>query len=240
MDETGFWIIILGLTAVTFFPSVLLYGFVAWCVFKFCRSWNPLYLIVAIAPFASWYFERTAGEKAIAADEAAIAAIELQPLPIKMPDTIVFERHYSNLQDIKAMGLFRYVVFNKTDWSPHVIEKYDLLEPSRERRPTTLSALPTVPYISLKVGRASEFWDDGRVKAAGGGPYELRYVSPTRDDLVALKYRPFVRVPTFPPILGISGWSFGGNSTSQKVSDVVLDFLEVSLKDKPQNQIGSQ
>ena len=97
-------------------------------------------------------------------------------------------------------------------------------------KPDELQSLPD-RYVVFRAKDASSHWNDGRPKAADGGPFEMHYVDGRRDDLVGFYYRRFVPVPAFPPILTLGGWSFGGNSIASKdLRDLMLEFMSNSLR----------
>jgi len=101
---------------------------------------------------------------------------------------------------------------------------------SRRTEPTEALSLPD-EYLLLKVGRASTFARSGQIYAGTGGPFELRYVAPSQNDLVAVSYHAFNPAPTILPVLTSSGWFRGPNSvTTTDVSRSVGEFLTASLK----------
>jgi hypothetical protein len=94
-----------------------------------------------------------------------------------------------------------------------------------------VAALPP-EHLRLKVGRKSAFAQKYTNYTADGGPFELRYVAPERDDLIAVWYRTFLHEPVFPPVLTTSGWLIKPNSAlSTEVAASVVRFFEQTVAD---------
>ena len=101
--------------------------------------------------------------------------------------------------------------------------------PNAERQ-TPVASLPD-EYLLLKVGQSSSFAKARQIYSAAGGPLELRYVSASRDDLIAIWYQAFNPGPAALPLLTSSGWYRGPNSVSSGDIDVkVSEFLATALK----------
>jgi hypothetical protein len=232
--ETGVWALLMGFFLL---PSLALYGFLAWSIVHFVRRREALYLLVALAPFAWWASAVVVGSYTKAQAERELAAeVATVPPPVELPDTIVFEgkASFPKPADIRKYFGFRYAIYvrngsRRGQPSRLTILRYDLRD-RRAMKPDELLSLPD-RYVVFRAKDASSRWDDGRSKAADGGPFEMHYVDGRRDDLVGFYYRRFVPVPAFPPILTLGGWSFGGNSIASKdLRDLMLEFMSNSLR----------
>jgi len=71
--------------------------------------------------------------------------------------------------------------------------------------------------------------------ANGGGPLELRFVAPQRDELVAVWYREYNPPPTDWPLLTMTGWYRGPSPDGTRAEDtevLVRTFLAKALTSK--------
>jgi hypothetical protein len=233
-EQTAGW----GLVFILMFlPSLVLYGFLAWSIVHFFKRREALYLLVAMAPFAWWAFAVLVGShtKAQAEKEHATEVATLPP-PAEMPDTIVFEGKagFPKPVDIRKYFGFRYAIYVRTGARRGqpvrtTIVKYDLRD-RRATKPEYVQALPE-RYVAFRAKDASAFWNDGEIKAADGGPYEMHFVDGRRDDLIGFYYHRFVPTPMFPPILSLGGWSSASNSIGNKdLRGLMLEFMSSSLR----------
>ena len=111
----------------------------------------------------------------------------------------------------------------------HLVQFERNPRPNAERQ-TPVASLPD-EYLLLKVGQSSSFAKARQIYSAAGGPLELRYVSASRDDLIAIWYQAFNPGPAALPLLTSSGWYRGPNSVSSGDIDVkVSEFLATALK----------
>jgi hypothetical protein len=230
----GVWGLLMGFFLL---PSLVLYGFLAWSIVHFFKRREALYLLVALAPFAWWASAVVVGSYTKAQAEKELAAeVATVPPPVELPDTIVFEgkASFPKPVDIRKYFSFRYAIYvrngAKRGHSPRVtMLRYDLRD-RHAMKPDELQALPD-RYVVFRAKDASSHWNDGRPKAADGGPFEMHYVDGRRNDLIGFYYRRFVPVPAFPPILTLGGWSFGGNSIGSKdLRGLMLEFMSKSLR----------
>jgi len=213
-----------------------LYGFLAWRLVRYFKRREALYVLLALAPFAWWGLALAAGSNARAEAEKEHGAAALVPAPAELPDTIVFEGKapFPKPADIRKYFGFRYAIYvrdrAKRGEPPRIVMlMYDLRNP-RAIKPDIVEALPA-RYVVFRAKEASTYWNDGQVKAADGGPFEMHYVDRGRDDLIGLYYHRFVAVPMFPPVLSLNGWTSAGNSVSGKdLRALMLEFMASSLR----------
>jgi hypothetical protein len=220
----------------TLLPSLALYAFLTWSVVRFFKRREALYVLLALAPFAWWGLALVAGSNAKAAAEKEHAAAKVVAAPTELPDTIVFEGKaaFPKPADIRKYFGFRYAIYvrdrAKRGEPPRIVmHKYDLRNP-RAIKPDVVQGLPE-RYVVFRAKDASAYWNDGEVKAADGGPFEMHYVEKARDDLIGLYYHRFVAVPMFPPVLSLDGWTPAANTLSGKdLRALMLEFMAGSLR----------
>jgi hypothetical protein len=220
----------------TLLPSLVLYGFLAWSIVRFCKRRETLYLLAAAIPFVWWASVAVSGSVSKAEAEREYAAVTTAALPDEIPDTIVFEGKaaFPRPNDIRKFFGFRYAIYVRTSAGRGQpvrtrILKYDLRDRTAAR-PELLDRLPQ-RYVVFRAKEASSYWNDGQVKAADGGPFEMRYVDGSRDSLVGFRYRRYVAVPMFPPMLSLDGWASAGNSVAAKdLRVLMLEFMSSSLR----------
>jgi hypothetical protein len=219
-----------------FLLTSVLYGFLGWSLVRYFKRREALYVLLALAPFAWWGLALAAGSNARAEAEREHARVAVVPAPADLPDTIVFEGKvaFPKPADIRKYFGFRYAIYlrdrAKSGEPPRVVMlKYDLRNP-RAIKPDIVQALPE-RYVVFRAKEASTYWNDGQVKSADGGPFEMYYVDGGRDNLIGLYYHRFVAVPMFPPVLSLNGWTSAGNSVSGKdLRALMLEFMASSLR----------
>jgi hypothetical protein len=186
-------------------------------------------LVLALLPFLHWGYSHWVAANDHRREAVEIAAVQTRAAP-RIPSTMVFEsEHVSGLHGAwKVPAIDR--VIAKGAYGSKLIE-IDRNPPrggaAKQRAEVTLPD----EYLLLKVGRSSGFAKKGQNYSPSGGPLELRYVSSSRDDLVAVWYRTFNPGPTILPVLMTSGWYRGSNGVpSGEISQSVGRFLTASLK----------
>jgi uncharacterized membrane protein YhaH (DUF805 family) len=95
-----------------------------------------------------------------------------------------------------------------------------------------LDKVTTLPdeYLSLMVGRESRLVDDRRRYMIGGGPLELRYIAPARDELVGAWYKTVRWQPVIPPVLTFWGWlPQRDRGTTSTVMQNIISFFDRSI-----------
>lgn len=227
----GGWSFLLALL-----PSLALYGFLTWSMVRFFKRREALYVMIALAPFATWVFAVVVGSQTKAQAEREHATVATIAPPADLPDTIVFEGQaaFPKPVDIRKYFAFRYAIYVRTGARRGQpvktrIIKYDLQD-RRATKPEYLQGLPE-RYVVFRAKDASAYWGDGEIKAADGGPFEMHYIDGSRDDLIGFYYHRFVPTPMFPPILSLEGWTLNGNTISGKdLRGLMLEFMSDSLR----------
>ena len=106
----------------------------------------------------------------------------------RVPATIVFESRHTE-RNCVVSG--RYLPSNarsrRVPMAASWFRSSAILVPTPRDR-AQVSAPPD-EYLLLKVGQSSGFAKKGQVYSAGGGPFELRFVDSSRDDLIAMWYQ---------------------------------------------------
>jgi uncharacterized membrane protein YhaH (DUF805 family) len=220
----NFSTILLPTLAIFFLP--LLGG---WLLIARPGPWPAVFLILTLAPFLHWVYVRHTVFEAQQREIAEIAAIPTMALP-SIPDTLVLEGDgVSGPRVTKPIPEIQRTIVKGSAGSK--LTQFYRFEPgsyvAKQSNPT---ALPEA-YILLRVGRSSSFAHKGQIYRTAGGPFELRYVDATRDDLVAIWYRAFNPGPSVLPVLTTSGWYRGSNSaTTTQVEASVQEFLAAAIK----------
>ncbi|HJU30295.1 MAG TPA: hypothetical protein VJ740_02520 [Hyphomicrobiaceae bacterium] len=216
--------------------NIALYGFLGWSIARFVRRRQAAYLLAAFTPFLWWGWSVAAGNLSRAQAERENVATAMVAPPAELPDTIVFEGKaaFPKPADIRKYFGFRYAIYVRTGAGRGQptrtrILKYDLRDRSA-MKPELLQALPE-RYVAFRAKDATRYWNDGKAKAAEGGPFEMHYVDAGRDSLIGLHYHRYVPVPMFPPVFALDGWSPASNSIAPKdLRALMLEFISSSLR----------
>ncbi|MBR1233374.1 hypothetical protein [Bradyrhizobium sp. AUGA SZCCT0182] len=212
-------------------PTLAVYFFLilgAWLVATRRTPVSFAVLGLALLPFVHWGYAHWTANQDHRREAAEIATIPTKPAP-RVPATIVFEsRHTEGIRGVwKVPAIERTVA--KGAYGRELVQFERNPRPNAERQ-TSVASLPD-EYLLLKVGQSSSFAKARQIYSAAGGPLELRFVSSSRDDLIAIWYQAFNPGPAALPLLTSSGWYRGPNSVSSGDIDVkVSEFLATALK----------
>jgi hypothetical protein len=237
---TGTWslgplLVLAALVSVTsiILPTFLLYFVPLWLALAATVLRRPALLglaAVTMLPYVHWGYSHWDAYRARAEERAEIARIRTTVVA-DIPSTIVFEsRNTTGIRGARMIpGIER--VISKGAYSDQLMQ-FDAPKSTRgSSGPVAVSGLPS-RYLLLKVGQKSAFAKK-QVYAAGGGPFELRMIDGSRDDLVSVSYRAFKPSPTWVPLLSTQGWFRGANSaTTGQIDEAVRAFLEAALTPK--------
>jgi uncharacterized membrane protein YhaH (DUF805 family) len=211
-------------------PTFLIYLAPLWAAAWVARSRSLLAsacLGATLLPYLHWGYAHLATAREQAREVAEIDAIPTVKAS-HVPPVLVFESSSSTGMGAAwtVPGVER--VISKGAYSGRLMQ-FTRVDGSRRRQETTLTALPN-EYLLLKVRRESTFAKKGQIYAALGGLYELRLVSGSRDDLIAVSYRAFKPRPSSLPVLTTSGWYRGSNSaTTDEIAASIEAFLAKAL-----------
>jgi uncharacterized membrane protein YhaH (DUF805 family) len=212
-------------------PTLALYFFPilgAWLVATRRTPVSFAMLGLALLPFLHWGYANWTANQDHQREAAEIAAIPTKPAP-RVPATIVFESpHTEGMRGVwKVPAIERTIAKGAYG---RELAQFERNARANNARQTSVPALPD-EYLLLKVGRSSSFAKQRQIYSAAGGPFELRFVDSSHDDLIAIWYQTFNPAPAALPLLTTSGWYRGPNSVSVGDIDVrVSQFLATALK----------
>ena len=215
-------------------PTFLLYFALLWAALAFFILRRPALIALmafAVLPYGHWGYSHWVARQAHANEAHEIARIPTSPL-IGMPSILVLEsRSSTGLRSLRMFpGIER--VVSKGAYTQKLMQFERLEKNKRGREPVAIDALPD-RYLHLKVGRESSFAKARQVYMAAGGPFELRMIDGSGDDLIAVWYRAYNPSPSLAPLLTASGWFRGGNSaTTDEVGEALRRFLEMAITSK--------
>jgi hypothetical protein len=186
----------------------------AWLIITRRSAGAVALFVLALMPFLHWGSARSDAVKEHQREAAEVAAIATKPLPPRLPATLVFESQRTD-------GL-------------RGVENVPAIEGTVVKWPVNpksfAQALPD-EYLLLRVGPSSGFAKQVETYSAAGGPFELRFVDPSHDDLIAVWYQVFNPGPTAVPLLTLRGWYRGQNIwNGSDVDAKVGEFLTSALK----------
>ncbi len=171
-------------------------------------KWSVILLLVAVTPFGLWVRELAVDHRARVGQAAEIAAIPVTPLTAR-PTTLVI--HAPALVDrafvsvVSTAGGFSTVLVERSDHT-----YWDATPPRPgavgRARSADEKASPPAEHLRLLIGPESSFSQPPVHFPSKRGPFELRFHTATRDDLVAVTYDHLRRQRVLVPLLGITGW----------------------------------
>jgi uncharacterized membrane protein YhaH (DUF805 family) len=213
-------------------PTLAMYFFLllgVWFVWVRRTPYSLAILLLALTPFLHWAYAHWTSFNEHQREAAEVAAVQTKPAP-RLPATMVFESpHTEGLQGAWTVPSIDRVIVKGPYGSKLMQFERARLGGSR-KQPAETASLPD-EYLLLKVGRSSGFAKNRQTYWANGGPFELRYVAPSRDDLVAVSYRAFNPGPSILPVLTSSGWFRGSNGVlAGEIDKTVGAFLTTSLR----------
>jgi len=185
-------------------------------------------LALSLVPFAYWGYAHWATAKENEREAAEVAAIPTTRLA-RIPPTIVVES--PQVRGVRASWKIAGIesVIQKGAYGSKLMQ-FDRPVDRRPARPRAVEAPPD-EHLLLKIGRSSSFAKRQRNYGTTGGPLELRFVNPQRDELVAVWYRSFNPPPARLPLLTTSGWFRGANSATTEEIEAGIDaFLDNALR----------
>jgi uncharacterized membrane protein YhaH (DUF805 family) len=212
-------------------PTLAMYFFLilgAWLVATRRTPVSFAVLGLALLPLLHWGYVRWTTNQEHQREAAEVAAIPTKPTQ-RVPATIVFESpHMTGMHGVwKVPAVERAIA--KGAYGRQLVQFERNPRPNTERQ-TSVPALPD-QYLLLKVGQSSSFAKARQIYSAAGGPFELRFVDSSHDDLIAIWYQAFNPAPSALPLLTTSGWYCGPNSVSSSDFEVrVSEFLVTALK----------
>jgi hypothetical protein len=211
-----------------FLPTAAIYFlllFAAWRAAVSRTRASYLLLLVAILPFLHWGYSHLTTIQRHRSEASEIAAIPIKPVP-HVPATLVFEeRGVEGLNSAWKVPEIQRTV-SKDSFGGRLIQR----ERENSAKQSTVTSLPD-EYLLLRVGQLSSFVKNGVQYSAGGGPFELRYVDSSHDDLIAIWWRVYDPGPPVVPVLTISGWFHGSNSITTTEMDARVDkFFAAALR----------
>jgi uncharacterized membrane protein YhaH (DUF805 family) len=213
-------------------PTLAMYFFLSlgvWFVWSRRTPYSLVVLLLALMPFLHWAYAHWIALSEHRREAAEIAAVQTKPAP-HLPTTMVLESRdlYGLHAAWKIPSIDR--VIAKGPYGSRLMQ-FERARPGGSSKQPAEAASPPDEYLLLKIGRSSGFAKSGQIYSGAGGPFELRYVAPSHDDLVAVSYRAFNPGPGILPVLTSSGWFRGSNSvTTTDIDQSVGDFLATSLK----------
>ncbi len=218
------------LTHLTFviLPTLALYSFLAIAAFvaaarRTTRAWALLAL--AFLPFAHWGYAHWMKAAQHDREAAEIAAIATAPAPHLPPTIVVESSHVPEVKAVLSVSGIQHVIA-KGAYGQNRLMQFD----RDARSPRAVQTLPE-EYLLLKVGRSSSFAKSRQIYHGAGGPLELRFIGPQRDDLVAVWYRAFNPGPSATPLLTSYGWfrSATNSVSPSEIQESVRSFLAKAL-----------
>lgn len=224
-------VLVMNLTSLVL-PTLAIYFFLLLGLWLTVFRRTPIsvaVLLLALLPFLHWGYSHRTARNDFQREAAEIAAVQTKAAP-RIPTTMVFESERTDgLRGAwKVPSIDR--VIAKGAYGPKLLQFGRNGTRSDAARPPVDVTLPD-EYLLLKVGRSSSFAKNRQIYAANGGPFELRYVNSSRDDLVAVWYHAYNPGPSVLPVLTSAGWYRGSNSVrSGEIEVSVGKFLTTSLK----------
>jgi hypothetical protein len=213
-------------------PTLALYFFPllgAWLIVTRRTAGSVALFGLALMPFLHWASARSDAVRDHQREAAEVAAIATRPLPPQLPATIVFESQ----QTEGLRGVWNVPTIERTLVKSAYSAKLPQFERHQRASVDPKSFAPALPdeYLLLRVGRSSGFAKKSENYSVAGGPFELRFVDASHDDLIAVWYQVFNPGPSALPLLTLSGWYRGPNSGSGGDVDArVGEFLTSALK----------
>jgi hypothetical protein len=225
-----------GVMAMNLFPITLptlaLYFFPLlgiWLIVTRRSAGSVALFVLALMPFLHWWSARSDSVRDHQREAAEVAAIATKPLPPQLPATIVFESQQTD----GLRGVWEVPAIERTILNSGYNAKLKQFERHQRGSVDSQSFAATLPdeYLLLRVGRSSGFANKAENYSVAGGPFELRFVDASHDDLIAVWYRVFNPAPSAFPVLTLQGWYRGPNSGSAGDVDArVGEFLTSALK----------
>jgi uncharacterized membrane protein YhaH (DUF805 family) len=204
--------VVMGVSAAGLPTFALVFGLLI-ALFLAIRSpslGTAVFAIAMLTPFAGFAYQHLVAGTTHAADEAAVAALPRIALT-RYPAVAVVEgesgRYVRDLLDHPTIEAV--IVKDGETLTRHVLKAS-----GRGTDRLEIAGLPG-SYLRVLAGRDSAFDQDG-VAYELNTPFEIRYISPDRDDLIAAWYRTRVVAPTAWPVLTLSGWA---RDTQRKSGD---------------------
>lgn len=185
----------------TILPTALCYLLAlvaAWHLVVRHTRLSVLLVVLALLPFAHWAYLRQAVQWEAERETAEVRAVQTYR-PAVLPAALVFEGDQGNWRQFAEFASIESVYTGR----PGDYRRFDLAEGEEAGRdPVGVEALPA-EYLVLRTGRFSNYQELGR---GHGGPFELAYVSPQGEQLVALRYYALKPSPAALPVLTPGGW----------------------------------
>jgi uncharacterized membrane protein YhaH (DUF805 family) len=232
-DDVSFWLALMTWSVTMFLPTLALYFALLLGLHLAVTRRNAMsagILVLALLPFADWGYEQWSTARAHEQEAREIAAIPTTPVA-HIPATLVWESSGPiGLNAIWTIPAIQHVIAKST-LPPDLgqVERPPDLKQFRFTKPTHVASLPD-EYLLLKLGRVSGYAKRSLIYSAAGGPFELRHVHSGQDDLVAVWYRAFNPHPSAMPLLTLSGWYRGPNTTtSEEINANFAAFLASAL-----------
>jgi uncharacterized membrane protein YhaH (DUF805 family) len=190
---------------------------------------SAILLFLALAPIALWGCAHYTTFSEQQREWAEIAAIPTTAMPHLVSTLVLEGDHTPGVRAALAMPQIHRAITKSSYGSQLSQFERPGSNPSvwKQSSPT---ALPE-EYILLRVGRSSGFAKKGQIYAAAGGPFELRHVDASHNDLLAVWYRAYNPSPSVLPVLTSGGWYRGSNTTTSAHLDAkVSEFLATAFK----------
>lgn len=219
-------------------PEILINLALLGCIVLAVKKRNIFFIFPLILYVGFWAYARIEAQKQYIAEAQKIAAIQLNPLPAVIPDTIIIVNSDGPvLFAIRDLGIFKTAVtYNEGDHPINILSA-SLIEKTmgNSLTPYFLSDLPDEAIV-LKIYGASQLTDRYPNKS-DGSPYELLYKKGDKETTIGLYVKPSVEIPLFPPIykVGENRWFFERNSpTTDDNAKVIANFVSKTInKEKP-------
>jgi hypothetical protein len=241
-DDVTFWLALLTMSVTIFLPTLALYfGLVLGLYLAATRrdEMSAGILVLALLPFADWGYAQWSTARAREQETREIAAIPTTPVA-NIPATLVWDAFGGHGENaVWTIPAIQHVIEKSTHSSSlQQLERPAEIEQIKHNRRTThVRSAPPTPvatlpdeYLLLKVGGRSDYAKRSQIYAGAGGPFELHSVHSGQDDLVAVWYRAFNPRPTAMPLLTLSGWYRGPNTTIvQEIDASLAGFLARAL-----------
>ncbi len=232
-DEVSFWLAVATMSVTMFLPTLALYFAVLLGLYLAVTRRDATssgILVLALLPFADWGYAQWSTARAHEQEAREITAIPTTPVAT-IPATLVWQSSGGlGVNAVWTIAAIQRVIEKSTlSHSLQEVERPPDLKHSRYTKPTPVASLPD-EYLLFKLGRESGYAKKSLIYSAAGGPFELRYVHAGRDDLVAVWYRAFNPRPSAMPLLTLSGWYRGPNTTTAgEIAASVAAFLASAL-----------
>lgn len=232
-DEVSFWLAVATMSVTMFLPTLALYFAVLLGLYLVATRRNATscgILVLASLPFADCGYAQWSTARAHEQEAREIAAIATTPVAT-IPATLVWQSSGGLGENaVWTIPAIQRVIEKSTrSHSLQEVERPPDPKHVRYTKPTPVASLPD-EYLLFKLGRESGYARKSLIYSAAGGPFELRYVHSGQDDLVAVWYRAFNPRPSAMPLLTLSGWYRGPNTTTpQEIAASVASFLASAL-----------